>query len=299
MPYRPSLDYFLELTKWPSISRAAEELHITQQSLSIYLKRLENYYGATLVERQPSLRLTEEGAALRDAAEKIARIYEELDQTLQKNGQPGLIRLGCMRVQTDELLQALPFQAFRSRFPHVQIEIMEEHTPILAQKLRDGQLDFYLGIRDFCTAETEYHFFREFPVYVLAAPSLLEKYFGIHWKERAESWKNGIRLEEMREIPAIFPPDHSRMRRTADQYARERGYELQVTFESFSSPLTLQMVGQDAGFALSSQLPPPGSPILAFPLADPRITRKVYCVREKHRQFPAYMEAFWKMMRKA
>ena len=78
MPYRPSLDYFLELTKWPSISRAAEELHITQQSLSIYLKRLENYYGATLVERQPSLRLTEEGAALRDAAEKIARIYEEV-----------------------------------------------------------------------------------------------------------------------------------------------------------------------------------------------------------------------------
>ncbi len=135
----------------------------------------------------------QEGAALRDAAQKIARIYEDLDKTLQKNRQPGLIRLGCMRVQADELLQALPFQAFRSRFPHVQIEIMEEHTPILAQKLRDGQLDFYLGIRDFCTAETEYHFFRE--------------------------------------IPAILPPDHSRMRRTADQYARDQGYELQVTFE--------------------------------------------------------------------
>lgn len=299
MPYRPSFDYFLELAKWPSISRAAEELHITQQSLSIYLKRLENYYGTTLVERQPSLRLTEEGKILWKAAKKIASIYEDLDRTLHKGSHSGLIRLGCLRAQTDELLQALPFDAFRNHFPLVNIEIIEEHTHILAQKLQRGELDFYLGIRDFSFPETEKHLFREFPVYVLAAPSLLEKYFGSRWKELAKTWQNGVRLEELREIPAIFPPDHSRIRQTAECYAREKGYTLRVTFESIRFSLNLQMAEQGAGFALSSQLPPSNSPILFFPIAEPKMARKIYCIRKKSQILLPYQEAFWKMMIKA
>ena len=55
MTYYPSLDYFLAIARHKNITKAAQELHVSQQNLSIYLKRLEQYYQVTLFERKPRL----------------------------------------------------------------------------------------------------------------------------------------------------------------------------------------------------------------------------------------------------
>ena len=53
-------EYFIEVAKEGNISKAAEKLYISQQSLSAHIKRLENKYGVTLFEpeaRLPALTL--------------------------------------------------------------------------------------------------------------------------------------------------------------------------------------------------------------------------------------------------
>ena len=40
-----SLEYFVEIAKQRNISKAAENLHMSQQSLSAYIQKLEKYYG--------------------------------------------------------------------------------------------------------------------------------------------------------------------------------------------------------------------------------------------------------------
>lgn len=44
MSLYPSLDYFIAIAKHNNITKAANELYVSQQTLSIYLKKLEEYY---------------------------------------------------------------------------------------------------------------------------------------------------------------------------------------------------------------------------------------------------------------
>ena len=296
MAYHPSLDYFLEITKWPRISRAAEELHITQQSLSIYLKRLENFYGTTLFERTPSLRLTRDGEILKEAAEQIQNIYRSLDQEIREKNRPGLILLGCIRCNTSELLEALPFVEYRKQYPNVHIEIIDEHSPILERKLHRKELHFYLGISGFGSEKTESVPFCEIPLYVLATATLLQKYFGEETEALIQRWQQGICLKEIRQLPVVLFPEHSRISQLAAAYAKDNGYEMKIIFESFSQELNLTLVQSDEGYTISSEIPDEKEQILAFPLQTPPITRRIYCVRERNVAFPSYAEAFWNLM---
>ena len=73
-----SLDYFLVLAREKNFTRAAEVLHITQQSLSSHIAGLEKELGCTLVVRRTPLELTYAGRTFLRYAESIG------DTSLQK-----------------------------------------------------------------------------------------------------------------------------------------------------------------------------------------------------------------------
>ena len=53
-----SLYYFQELSKDLNMTKTAQRLYISQQTLSNHIQRLEQYYGVQLLYRKPSLSLT-------------------------------------------------------------------------------------------------------------------------------------------------------------------------------------------------------------------------------------------------
>ena len=59
-----SLRYFLEVVAEGSVTKAAQKLYISQQSLSEHIARLESEYGVKLFERTPRLHLTYAGFRL-------------------------------------------------------------------------------------------------------------------------------------------------------------------------------------------------------------------------------------------
>ena len=54
-------EVFLVVAREMSITKAANELHITQQCASDHIKRLEKEYNVVLFERRPKFRLTQAG----------------------------------------------------------------------------------------------------------------------------------------------------------------------------------------------------------------------------------------------
>lgn len=78
-----SLEYFVEIAKQRNISKAAENLHMSQQSLSAYIQKLEKYYGVQLLIRKPKMRLTEAGERVLLAAEQINEIYIDMEKDLK------------------------------------------------------------------------------------------------------------------------------------------------------------------------------------------------------------------------
>jgi len=56
--------YFVALAEEMNFTKASESLHITQQSLSGSIKRLEEEYGVELFQRKPYLKLTPAGETM-------------------------------------------------------------------------------------------------------------------------------------------------------------------------------------------------------------------------------------------
>src|SRR5687768_702246 len=79
------LRIFLTVARLGNFTRAAEELYISQPSISLQVKELERHFGLPLVEREGrGFRLTEAGARVAEYAERIFALAGDLDREVQQ-----------------------------------------------------------------------------------------------------------------------------------------------------------------------------------------------------------------------
>ena len=89
------LKYFLLVAEELNITRAAERLYISQQSLSNHISNLEKELGVQLFTRSPKLSLTYAGNLLVETAGQILDLH---DQYLSKVGDINRNYIGSLRV---------------------------------------------------------------------------------------------------------------------------------------------------------------------------------------------------------
>ena len=139
-----TLRYFLAVAREENMTRAAEQLHLTQPTLSKALKALEEELGKKLFTRHSfSIRLTDEGVLLRNRAEdlvsmadKITREFVTLDDITG-----GDIYLGLAEsYQIRTLARAI--KEFRGQYPDLRYHITSGDTEQVTEKLDQGLLDF-------------------------------------------------------------------------------------------------------------------------------------------------------------
>ena len=104
--------YLIAVDKFGSISRAAQELYISQSTISISLIRLEEELGAVLLNRSKrGVSLTAEGKTVLECAQAIEAALERLEkENLQSEQISGHVQITgtshfCMNVITDVILQ--------------------------------------------------------------------------------------------------------------------------------------------------------------------------------------------------
>lgn len=135
------LRYFLAVAQEENITRAAQQLHITQPSLSRQLMLLEQELGTPLLVRgKRKVALTEEGVLLRRRAEEILSL---LDKTAQEIGSGsaelrGSITLGGRPV--DSVVRAAA--ALRAQHPGVMFDFVIADAIDVVERLDHGSLDF-------------------------------------------------------------------------------------------------------------------------------------------------------------
>ena len=100
-----SLYYFAELSKDLHITHTAERLHISQQTLSNHLLRLERHFGARLIERGQPPRLTSAGEYVLRFAERLERDETNLRDMLSdaERQERGTLRVGGQRNEAERL----------------------------------------------------------------------------------------------------------------------------------------------------------------------------------------------------
>lgn len=84
------LQYFVTIARERTISRAAEQLHLTQPTLSRQLKDLEEELAVSLFNRSNrEMTLTEDGQYLYNRAQEILKLVNKTEEKLTRKGEIG------------------------------------------------------------------------------------------------------------------------------------------------------------------------------------------------------------------
>ncbi|GAA4445777.1 LysR family transcriptional regulator [Novipirellula rosea] len=135
------LTHFLKIAQTENITRAAEELGLSQPAVSRSLQRLEEEIGQPLFERQSrKMVLTDAGELLVSRARQIMSIIDDTLSEITDDGQSGRIRLGAIPTIAPYFLPGL-LHHFTSAFPKARLLVQEEPTQSLLQRLTQGELD--------------------------------------------------------------------------------------------------------------------------------------------------------------
>ena len=130
-----SLEYFSVLAQERSFTRAAELLHITQQSLSSHM-----------VVRRIPLELTYAGKTFLRYAEDIRRLQHTMQQELCdiSQNQKGELRVGIAFTRSHAILPRI-ITAFQQEYPQVAVTLTETTNSTLQKLVIDGTIDLAIG----------------------------------------------------------------------------------------------------------------------------------------------------------
>ena len=197
-----SLYYFSELAKDLHMTRTAERLYISQQTLSNHIARLESYYGTPLLFRKPSLSLTPAGEYVLSSAKTILNEEANLKAILSdiEQQERGILRFGASTLRMNTSLPHILPQ-FSERFPQVEIRLTDTISSELTELVLDGELDLALTVSRKADPRLTEDRMMDDQVYLCVADSLLQEYYG----DEAESLKacsaNGAYLGNFSQLP--------------------------------------------------------------------------------------------------
>ena len=136
------LRVFLTVAKEQSFSRAAEKLYRTQPAVSIVIHKLEESVGQPLLVRGArQVKLTDAGELLRDYAERLLNLRDEIQKGMEdlKSLGRGELRLGVNESSIHALLPALA--RYRKLYPGVKLIMHRTLSRDIPQEVLNYRLD--------------------------------------------------------------------------------------------------------------------------------------------------------------
>ena len=278
------LRYFCTASRCHSITKAAEELYVTQPTVSVAIRDLEIEFGISLFYRKGNqLILTQEGEALYEKATYILQYCTELqaDYSSMARVKPPL-RIGIPPMLSTVFFPEL-LTAFRREHPEIAV-VLEEYGSVRACNLiQDDTLDVAL-------VNMEQYNIDKFHNTVLADDQIVFCVSNDH--KLAE--KETVTIKEMSKEQLIFFNPDSVQNQLLKMRFEMDGYKPNVVMRSSQIYTTLQFVktGKYGCFLYTSMTDKfSGSGITGIPL-EPPIRVKIGMVWKKGKYISGDMLTF-------
>lgn len=273
------LEMFLVLSRTRHFGKAAEEIGVTQPTLSAAIRQLEDQLGVMLVLRGSRFQgLTPEGKRVLDWARQIvgdARTMREEMRTA-KQGLSGNLRLAV--IPTALTTASRLTHRFVEKNPNVRLTILSEPSNRILELLEDLQIDAGVTYMD-----------NEPLGRVVTVPLYDERYVLLVRSDSPLAGRRHIGWADLGDVPLCLLTPEMQNRRIISDHLSEAGVDVTPEVESNS---TIVLVSQILLGGLASILPDrmaetftrDGS-LVAIPIRDPDWRHKVGLVapyREPH-----------------
>lgn len=127
-----------------NVTRAAENLYMTQPAVSRSIREMEKHYGARLFERlNQRLYVTESGRRMHAYAVHIVDTFDRMEREMTDGDERGILRIGASITLGNYDLPAL-VQKMRQEKPQLRIQATVANAGTLEEMLLDNRLDIAL-----------------------------------------------------------------------------------------------------------------------------------------------------------
>lgn len=303
--------YVYEVYKERSFTKAAQNLYISQPSLSARIKKIEEIIGEPLFDRSTTpLQLTEVGKVYIEVAEEITQIEQRVENYI--NDLAGL-KTGNLAVGASTLFAAYVVPSlitqFNQKFPDVHIQLIEGNTAELEEMLGSNALDFVIDNYHYDSILYNKELYCEENI-LLAVP----KHFAVNeelgmYQLSYKNIKNknylnqkypAVPLGRFADLPFIMLTQGNDTRTRGDRLCRNVGFKPNIVLE-FNQQSTAYMASSTqlgATFIsdiLVSQLPAFEN-LVYYKLDGEEAKRKVFFYYKTHKYKTRVMEEFVRMM---
>ena len=222
-----------------NITKASEQLYISQPAVTKSIKQLENSLGGALfIRTKKGVTLTEEGKVL---LEYVKNILEEAKNAQNKFNsliqlEEGKIHIGASATVSKHFL--MPYlEEFHRQYPNIDIEITNELTTNLVKGLRNGYIDFLvtnLPMKEFADLD-------------IKVCAKLHDSFACSNKYLVNENKT-LKLEEVLRHKIITQKEPSNTRAFLNNYMKSNNVEFKPDIEIVSYNLVVEFI--KAGFGI-------------------------------------------------
>lgn len=268
------LRYFCAVAESGNFTRAAEATRISQPSLSQQIHKLEDELGAKLFDRLPrSARLTQFGTAFLPKAKAILRQIGEARVEIREMAsvEGGEVVLGAIPTVAPYLLPSM-LSSFARQHPTISVNVVEEITPTLLERLHAGTIDLALLALPVVGDE------------LISTELMQESLFAVLPEKHALARRRSIVLDDLRDEPFLLLKEGHCFRDNALQACRQSRINPNIVFESGQFATILAMVSAGMGVSVVPQMAASETPGCRFVLIDDkRNRRRIGVARLKYR----------------
>lgn len=246
---KSDLEKIIAIAEEGSMAKAAQKLYITQPALSKCLTKVEESLGESLFVRRPNgLSLTYAGECLLKKAYQIMKLYEDVEMEFCELNH---MRRGVLKLGSAERIGALVLphllKRFKELYPNIKIDIVEENSMILEEKLLIGALDIAILCLPLKNSNVNYQVFYEEPLYVALPSSHPLNSEGFQRDGEEMSY---IPLEKLKGAEFILTKSFKKTRMAADRILKYLDGDYSVVLESQNIETVIRLVSSGLGISL-------------------------------------------------
>jgi LysR family transcriptional regulator, low CO2-responsive transcriptional regulator len=225
-----------------SFTRAAEELFLTQPTVSIQMKQLTKAVGLQLFEQVGKrLYLTEAGKELLNTCQDIFERLDQFEMTVSdlQGLQRGQLRLSV--ITTAKYVIPRLLGPFCQQYPGIDVALIVTNHEHILERLRDNLDDLYIPSQMPDNMDVHCHPFLENPLVVLAS------------RKHPLAGEAHIPIERLNNEPFIMREPGSGTRQAVEQLFEAHNISIKVRLELGSNEAIKQAVAGGLGISVLSR----------------------------------------------
>lgn len=257
---------FLVVAQTGNFSKAAIALNLSPSALTVQIQQLEDWLGVVLLERSPRhVTLTSAG---QDAMRPMEKLLLDLDNIVSASRDLASLRRGLVTIAALPSLcsSALPplLKLFRQQFAGVEIRLRDVVAQRIDTLVRDGDVDFGIGVRARRT-------------HGLAFEQVLEDRLCLYvTADHPLAGRRSVALSELTTQPMVLTGRDSSVREMVEQLFADAQLPLAPGMEANYMSTVLALVRQGLGVSLLPESADDGrNDLVKVPVDHPGLSRQI------------------------